>query len=380
MHILHVITSLSTGGAEIMLQKLVRALDPGRYTNSVLSLTSTSTIGGELKAAGVVVESLGGRGGVLLPQEVWNLLRVYNSTKPDLVHSWMYHANVAAHIAVRVGNQTRPPLITSIRGALHAPGAQKPISRMVRRIDARLSRSAQGIVFNSRRSARQHAAVGYDAAKAIVIPNCFDTNEFRPAPADRARIRATLGWTDNPLVGLIARFHRLKDHETFLDAARIVSDRHPGCKFLLAGRGCDSANPELMQWIAARGLSDSVRALGERRDIAAIDNALDVAVCSSMSESFPNAIGEAMACGVPGIVTDVGDCEYLVGDTGRVVPPRNATALADSILEVISLRDDIRAELGKRARERIVKEFSIERVVRQYTDLYEQCFLQRQSA
>jgi glycosyltransferase involved in cell wall biosynthesis len=196
-------------------------------------------------------------------------------------------------------------------------------------------------------------------------------------PAERARVRAELGVDDSILVGLVARFHRLKGHRTFLDAARLIADRCPRCKFLLVGRGCDAANDELRSWISERALGDRVYALGERRDIAAIDNALDVAVCSSISESFPNAIGEAMACGVPSTVTDVGDCDYLVGDAGYVVPARNAEALADAILTLTGLQAEGRTELGRRARARVIAEFSVERVVRQYTELYDSCFRAR---
>src|SRR5262249_17495691 len=146
--------------------------------------------------------------------------------------------------------------------------------------------------------------------------------------------RQQLGCEDRVLVGLVARFDRMKGHRDFLEAARLVANSHPQCRFLLAGRGCDNQNATLMSWVTELGLNDVLYLLGERRDIAAIDNALDIAVCSSISESFPNAIGEAMACGIPSVVTDVGDCDYLVGETGYVAPPRNPRALADAIVRM----------------------------------------------
>jgi len=111
----------------------------------------------------------------------------------------------------------------------------------------------------------------------------------------------------------------------------------------------------------------------ERRDVAAIDNALDIAVCSSISESFPNAIGEAMACGVPCVVTDVGDCGYLVGETGYVVPPRNARALADAIVRMGELPEGDRTAMGANARRRVIAKFSMHSVVQQFAELYELC-------
>lgn len=374
MRILHIITSLGTGGAEIMLQKLIRALKPQQYSASVISLTSISIIGDELRREGVPVQALGGRGGVLLPHQFWTLLRAYRSARPDVVHSWMYHANVAAQVLVRLtADSVRPCLITSVRGAIHAPQEQKRLTRLVRRIDARLSGTAERIVFNSLRSAEQHAALGYDRKKVRVIPNSFDTEAFQPMPSERARIRRQLGYADAVLVGLVARFHPLKGHRTFLEAASLVAQRQPHCKFLLVGRGCDAKNEQLMRWIRELSLTDRVIALGERRDVAAIDNALDIAVCASISESFPNAIGEAMACGVPCVVTDVGDCPYLIGDPTYVVPARNPQALADAILHLTGLPPDTRAALGAGARARVLGEFSTERIAGQFVELYEEC-------
>ena len=358
-----------------MLQKLIRALPTREYGASVISLTSISTIGAELQREGVPVQALGGRGGVLLPHQFWALLRAYRSARPDVVHSWMYHANVAAQVMVGLKVcKVRPCLITSVRGAIHAPKEQKFLTRLIRRMDATMSGTSDLIVFNSSRSADQHAALGYDRQRIRVIPNSFDAEAFQPMPLERERIRQELGCAEDLLVGLVARFHLLKDHRTFLEAARLIVQRQPGCRFLLVGRGCDSQNKELTRWIRELNLGDRVITLGERRDVAAIDNALDIAVCASMSESFPNAIGEAMACGVPCIVTDVGDCPYLVGDPRYVVPARNPEALAEAILYLVGLPSDARAALGASARARVLSEFSTERIAGQFMDLYQECF------
>jgi glycosyltransferase involved in cell wall biosynthesis len=372
MRVLHIITSLSTGGAEIMLQKLVGALNPEHYTNNVISLTTTTPVGTELEAAGVRVIGLGGRGGMLTPRQGLQLVRAYNAVRPQVVHAWMYHSNVAAQLLVGLrARKTRPGLILSVRGALHAAREQKLASRLIRRMDAALSSRSDAIVFNSRRAAEQHVALGYDPDKIRVIPNGFDPDRFAILPMERVRIRAELGCDGATLIGLIARFDKLKGHRLFLEAARLVADRGANYRFVLAGRGCDTSNQELSRWIGELGLAARVHLLGERRDIPAIDNALDIAVCSSISESFPNAIGEAMACGVPCVVTDVGDCGYLVGKTGYVVPPRNAQALADAIVRMGELPEsDLRA-LRADARRRVTTVFSMGSVVQQFADLYE---------
>jgi glycosyltransferase involved in cell wall biosynthesis len=360
-----------TGGAEVMLQKLVLALAPRGCDATVVSLTSLSRIGDELGQRGIPVVALGGRGGILLPQHAAKLLRVYRRTQPDIVHTWMYHANVAGHLLLRLqGRQSRPALVSSVRGALHAAWQQKFSLRVVRRLDARFSGSADAIVFNSRNSAEQHRGIGYAMERATVIPNGFDSTVFHPNPADRDRIRRELGCGNSLLVGLIARFDRLKDHRTFLEAAGAVATGDSRYSFLLAGRGCDAGNEQLAGWIRRYGLVGRVFALGERSDIPAILAALDLAVCSSVSESFPNAIGEAMSCGVPAIVTDVGDCAVLVGDTGKVVASRDPLALAAAMTELASLPAAARIALGTRARERVIREFSTERVADMFIEVY----------
>lgn len=374
--VLHVITSLMTGGAEVMLQKLVGALADRGYDSTVVSLTSASRIGAELRQSGIPVVALGGRGGILLPQHISKLLRIYRRAQPHVVHTWMYHANVVGHLMVRLsGHRARPALISSVRGALHAAGEQKLSLRLVRRLDARLSGDADAIVFNSRRAAEQHRAIGYAMQRATVIPNCFDPTLFRPNGAERERIRRELGCEDALLIGLVARFNRMKDHRTFLQAAAVVAAKDARCIFLLAGRGCDAGNKELMAWIRQYGLMGKVLALGERSDIHAIQAALDIAVCSSVSESFPNAIGEAMACGTPTVVTDVGGCADLVGDTGEVVAPRDPLAMAGALLEVAALPADARVALGARARERVTREFSTDRIVDRFVEVYRSCAL-----
>ena len=365
-----------TGGAETMLQKLVHALAPRGYDATVVSLTSLSRIGGELRESGIPVMALGGRRGVLLPQHLAKLHRVYRRMRPDVVHTWMYHANLVGGLLVGLtGNRSRPALVSSVRGALHATAEQKLSLRIVRRLDAQLSGLADAIVFNSGRSAEQHRAIGYAMERATVIPNCFDTALFRPNPAHRERIRRELGCENALLVGLIARFDLVKDHRTFLEAASVVAAREPRCIFLLVGRGCDARNEQLGDWIRRFGLLDRVRMLGERSDIPAIQAALDVAVCSSISESFPNAIGEAMACGVPAVVTDVGDCAALVGDTGNVVAPRDPRALAEVLLQMASLPAEARIAFGARARERVIREFSTDRIAGMFIEVYRSCVL-----
>jgi len=208
----------------------------------------------------------------------------------------------------------------------------------------------------------------------IVITNGFDPAAFRPDPVARQSVRRELGTgADTPLVGLVARFDPQKNHRGFLQAAAILHTRLPGCHFLLCGADITWENPQLAQWIDASGIRDQCHLLGERSDVPRLMAALDVvSSAAAFGEAFPLVIGEAMACGVPCVVTDVGDSATIVGETGVVVPPSDPQALADGWGRLLlSMSAEERCQLGLAARRRVEERFGLERTVEQYLSLYE---------
>jgi glycosyltransferase involved in cell wall biosynthesis len=208
-----------------------------------------------------------------------------------------------------------------------------------------------------------------------VIPNGFDLTLFRPDPVLRQSLRRELGIApDAPLFGLVARFEAAKDHLTFLRSAALIHERCPAARFLLCGKDVDSRNARLVEWMDALQLRDCCRMLGLRDDVPRILAGLDVLVSSSACEGFPNVLGEAMACGVPCVVTDVGASGLVVGATGRLVPSGNPQALAAGCLELIEMCVHGRGELGAAARLRIETHFSMAAVAAQYQDLYGKVF------
>lgn len=369
MRVLHVITSLSVGGAETMLRNTALRMQGTRAEQAVLSLTTQDGIGAELAASGVPVTALDARAGILSPANLSAARRLVRKWRPDLIHSWMYHANVLAYWLRSTSGVARPALITSVRGALDAPSVQKKMLRIVRRIDALLSARADAIIFNSRSAARQHVKIGYASARVQVIPNGFDTDSFKPDQGQRTATRSELGAGGKVVVGVVGRFNPLKGHRVFLGAAAGVTRQLPDCRFVLVGRGCDESNAQLAGWLADLGLRDETHLLGERRDVAALLNGMDIVVCPSLSESFPNAVGEAMACGKPCIVSDVGDCGYLVGPAGLTVSAGDEAALARAITSLASDESE-RERLGQLARSRIAAEFALDRIVEDYATVY----------
>jgi glycosyltransferase involved in cell wall biosynthesis len=246
-------------------------------------------------------------------------------------------------------------------------------TKNVIRLCARASRRVpQVIVSCSHVAAAVHQRIGY-ADKFHVIPNGIDTEIFRPDSEARRAVREELGLTDGvPVVGMLARFHPQKDHGNFFAAAADLHRTHPDVRFALCGLGTDRTNEEFMALARQAGVERQVIAVGLRRDPARVLNGFDLhALSSGFGEAFPNALGEAMATGVPCVVTDVGDCPYVVGDTGVVVPPHDPAALANGWRALLDLTPEARAELSRRARQRIENEFSLASAVGQYESLYE---------
>lgn len=370
MKICHVITGLGPGGAQAALHRLVQTLRPPDFEHVVIALGSEGTMSAAV-AESAELHHLDMRPGRLLPHEVMRLRRMLRTCRYDVIQSWMYHANLMAAMA---GWGEAVPVVWNIRHSLHALGMEKRTTRWVIRAGARLSRRPARIIFNAAVSRTQHVALGYDGARSVVIPNGFDTTVFAPRPAERARMRAELDIAPDMLaIGLVARVHPMKDHGNFLRAAQRLSQTCPRSVFVLAGEGADAQNRELGMLIDALGLRDRVRLCGRRSDVAAIDNALDIGASSSAwGEAFPNATAEAMACGVPCVVTDLGDAPAIVDDTGMVVPPRDSAALGEAWAKLAALGVEGRRALGLRARRRVVDHYAIDSGARRYAALYDQ--------
>jgi len=205
----------------------------------------------------------------------------------------------------------------------------------------------------------------------MVIPNGFDLSRFVPDQRMRHEVRAELGLTpDAPLIGMVGRYDPIKNHTGFIQAAKRIRQQVPAAHFVLVGMGVDAANPELSAALATAGLGGAVHMLGLRQDIPRLMAALDVLALPSHGEAFPNVLGEAMACGVPCVTTDVGDAAYIVGPSGQVVPVGEMEALADKVVQLLSLEPAAMEQLRQQARARISELFEIGGVVSQYERLY----------
>jgi glycosyltransferase involved in cell wall biosynthesis len=360
-----------------MLFKLISAMDRSRFDNSIVSLMDKGLLGPEIERSGVPVYEIKMKKGPPGIAEIWSLRNVMQKVNPNIIQGWMYHGNLAAYGARKMFKGDSP-VIWNIRQALYDLRHEKRQSRVVIRIGAKLSNSIAKVIYNSCLSANQHEKFGYAKDRRVLIPNGFDINKFKPIAQSKGRIRSELGIPSNAeLVGTVGRFHPMKDHKSFIEAAIILLKRNNNLHFLLAGDGLSPGNRELASLVQSFGSVDRFHFMGRRTDVADIMNALDIFVLSSWAEAFPNVVGEAMACGVACVVTDVGDSAHILDTCGRVVPPRNPVAMADAIQKLHNLSPEQRYKLGVLARERIRTHFSIQKIASMYESLYDEVLTER---
>lgn len=370
LRVLHIITTLDRAGAELLLANTVAACDPNEVHGEVVCLAERGEVAALIEEAGWPVRSLGMEPGAVRRRDVAELRRIVRAADPDVVHTWMYHADLLGGVVA--GVLERRPVVWSLHQTALPPGDIRRSTRAIARLNAALSwLLPRRVIATSQAALEFHAALGYRRSRMVLVPTAFSVT----ARADRRppRLREELGIpSDAAIIGRVGRFHPQKDYPTLLAAGEEVLRQHPDAHLVLIGRDVVPENPEL-------GLPEDpeirarVHALGLRVDAAHLAADVDIAVSSSaFGESTPLVIGEAMAAGVPVVTTDVGDCAQLVGDTGRVVPPRDGAALAEAVLELLAMGPGERAAMGVAARRRIEERFSLPTMVQRYVAIYEE--------
>lgn len=370
--ILWIVTGLEYGGAEMMLYKLLSRMDKSRFKSEVISMIDLGPFSGKIQELGVPLRSLGMRRGIPNPMNLLRLAKWIRQAKPDVIQTWMYHADLMGGLAAKLVGGI--PVAWGIRHSNLSYHGSRRLTIYTMKMCAQASRwLPTKIVCCSEASERVHTAVGYDVRKMMVIPNGFDLSAFKIDAAARFSVRDELNIPhDALLIGLVGRFDPQKDHRNFVHAAALVHRIHPDVHFLLCGDDITWENVQLREWIEKAGIQKQCALLGRRNDMSRLTAALDIAASSSsFGEGFPNVIGEAMACGVPCVVTDVGDCALIVGQTGRIVPAEHTNELAKAFCELIELGMEGRRQLGAAARRRVLEFFNLPDIVTRYEKLYE---------
>lgn len=376
--ILYITTGLSTGGAERMLYNLLSRIDRQWFSPAVVSLMDRGTWGTRIESLDIPVYTAGLKPGVAKPVAIWKLVRLVQKLQPDLIQGWMYHGNLVAQL-VSVLSLLKIPVFWSIHHSISSLESEKSLTVKIIKLCSYLSRLTDRVVFVSQASKLQHEVLGYNRNNNCVIPNGFDVSLFVPSLEDKFSVKSELGLAQEMIIiGGIGRYHPMKDHANFFQAAALLLKKYSDVHFLLIGTEVDPQNMYLIKLIEELKLGDNVHLLGERTDIPRLTASLDIStVASAYGEAFPLVVGEAMSCGVPCVVTDVGDSAWIVSDTGKVVPPKNPEALARAWQELIELGTDGREALGKAARTRIIECFSLDAIVSQYEELYASVIAQK---
>lgn len=370
--VLHVVTGLEDGGAESVLYRLCTADTSCQH--AVISMMSEGKYGPLLRSAGIAVYCLEMPSGRLRINSIVKLLKIIKELEPDVVQTWMYHADFIGGVCARLAGIKN--VFWNIRHSELSAGKSKKSTIVVARICAFLSKWVpKKIICCANKAKEVHEGLGYDSSKMVVIGNGYNLERLKPDFTSGDRLRRDLAISkDELLLGMVGRFNVQKNHYGLLQVLATLKFNNVRFKCALVGAGMHEENEQLVNWIGQKNLQDDLFLLGQCSDVPAVMNALDIhLLTSSFGEGFPNVLAEAMACGTPCVTTDVGDAALIVGETGWVVPPKSLDELTKAILSAIDekkcrhqswlLRKDL-------SRARIEKNFSIERMVGAYQKVW----------
>jgi glycosyltransferase involved in cell wall biosynthesis len=364
--ILFLIRSLGQGGAERQLVALAACLRRSGWDVSVACFYGGGAFQRDLERADVPVIDLRKRGRWDLLGFTWRLWRTFRRSKPDIVHGYLTVGNLLALLARLARRRTR--VVWGVRSSFIDRARYDRMSRLTFRLTCVLARFADRIVINSEAGAAHHASLGYPPERIRVVANGIDTQRFQFDAAGRARLRAEWSIADDAiLVGLVGRLDRMKDHSTFLQAASILAANDPRWRFVCVGGGGESEYACTLESRAGElGLKERLIWAGPQDDMRAVYSALDIDASTSYGEGFPNTVAEAMACGRPCVVTDVGDSALIVGACGLVVETGNPSAFAAAIESMgeMLMQPGAADVMHKSVRVRIEESYALESLLR----------------
>lgn len=350
--VLFLARSLACGGAERQLVVLAKGLSARGHKVIVAVFFGGGVFEPGLATAGIHIVDLQKKGRWDVLRFLWRLARLVRKLRPTVLHSYLPVPNILAAALKPLIPSAR--IVWGLRASNVDLSRYDRLSRIVSALERRLSRFADCIIANSYAGERYAVAHGFPADRVVVIPNGIDTQYFRFDFEGRQRVRAAWGLTDDEiLIGLVARLDPMKDHSTFLEAASRALRKRPDLRLVCIGDGPADYAQALKEQASTLGLADRIIWAGVQYDMPAVYSALDVSCSSSFGEGFSNAIAESMACGVPCVVTDVGDSAYIVGETGVVVSAANPLALSEGLLFMAErvgpeVRDAARAAICNR--------------------------------
>ncbi len=362
--IVHIISSLEKGGAQGLLLDIIQNLQEPNYRHLIISLKSGNAYQELISSKNIKVESLNIKTFSLV-SSLLRILRILMQFKPNIIQSWMYHADFITIFLKPFFNNSN--IIWSFHHA--DPKKNKMSSKLIAKICSKFSNTVPvSIIACSDITKKEHIKFGYSDKKIMVINNGVDINRFTFKPKLPISI-------DEPVIGFIGRWHQIKGHETFIKAAKILSKRISSPRFIMIGSHLDDSNYELTKIIKTNGLNNSIELYGEEElDIRKYYQMMDIYICSSWSESFSLTIVESALQGIPIISTDVGIIRDIVDDKNLISEIGDSKAIAKSVLDLLDYRNEVIEAQLKDNFQRATKSFSLERMLKEYNDVYSQVF------
>lgn len=366
MKVTHIIIGLNVGGAELMLKRLVESHSstPG-IEHDIVSLTDLGVIGPELAAGGIKIYCLGMTSIAAFPKAFFKLRRLLKQLKPDVVQTWMYHSDFIGGIAARaIGIKN---IYWNVRNTkLSGRGFFNLIFRLFCSLLSYFV--PKSIVYVSNSAKNEHISLGYSKSKSVVIFNGFDVELLSFSESSRVCLRKEWGLNDGVfLISSIGRYAEAKDHLTFIKAVKKAMVRNDDIHAVLVGKGIKD-NEILLSEIA--GFNERFLLLDARSDISAVLSASDLFCLHSITEGFPNVLGEAMAVGRPCITTKAGDAELILNNQSMTFDVGDVENISNKILEVSLMSLQERLYLGSVNRKRIVDNYKLSDVADRYLELY----------
>jgi glycosyltransferase involved in cell wall biosynthesis len=356
--IFFLIRSLDCGGAERQLTVLSKGLCELGHDVVVAAFYAGGSLEKELRDTKVRILPLNKSGRWDVFRFIAQLIRAVRAERPDVLHGYLEDPNLLTVVLKPLVRNLK--IVWGIRSSARDSNQQSRLERLSSQLNCWLSGFADAIIANSRAGGDASVARGYPSGKTVVIPNGVDTEQFKPNQEARRRIRREWGVAEQArVVGVVGRLSPIKDHPNFLRAAALLAQKRNDVRFVCVGDGPADYRRTLQVLAEDLGLKESLIWNTAREDLSAVYNALDILVNSSSCEGLSNVIGEAMACGVPCVVTNVGDSAWVVGDTGEVVPPNDPVALKKAIERLL----DQNAYGPAQIRQGIVNRLSVSNLV-----------------
>ena len=358
--IIHIISSLEKGGAQGLMFEIIKSLEKPKYEHLIISLKTGNAYAAITASKSINLISLN-----LSPYSLLSsfkkILKTVKEFKPNVIQSWMYHADFLTIIL--------KPLLRNIKiiwSFHHAhPKKNKSSSIFIAKFCSHFSSFIpDAIIACSDLTMREHIDFGYSANKIIVINNGVNEKRFKYNP------KIPLS-RENPVIGFIGRWHPIKGHKTFIKAAKILSKEIISARFIMIGSNIDQQNHDLNNIIKANDLAEKIELYGEEEvDIRKYYEMIDIYICSSWSESFSLTIVESALQGIPIISTDVGIVREIINDD-LINQTGDSEGIANSVMKLIEYNDEKIETQLKDSYQRAINKFTLDRMLRDYEAVYE---------